>query len=91
MRGLIRDCFEKSCVCTHVLAHFPRISIPIHGKSLDIHVGHSTHVEMAHVDIEDIGLTMKNYKNYIKMQKESMSKYLKETVANFAGSISWNL
>ena len=34
---------------------------------------------------------MKIYKKYIKMQEESMSKYLEETVVNFAGWISWNL
>ena len=34
---------------------------------------------------------MKIYKNYIKMQEESMSKYLEETVVNSASWISWNL
>ena len=34
---------------------------------------------------------MKIKKNYIKMQEESMSKYLEETVVNSAGWISWNL
>ena len=34
---------------------------------------------------------MKIYKNYVKMQEESMSKYLEETVVNFVGWISWNL
>ena len=34
---------------------------------------------------------MKTYKNYVKMQVESMSKYLEETVVNSAGWISWNL
>ena len=47
MRGLIRDCFANSHVCTRVLARFPRIASPIHGKSFDIHVGCSAHVEVA--------------------------------------------
>ena len=34
---------------------------------------------------------MKIYKNYVKMQEESMSKYLEETVVNFTDWISWNL
>ena len=34
---------------------------------------------------------MKIYKIYIKMQEESMTKYLEETVVNSAGWISWNL
>ena len=34
---------------------------------------------------------MKIYKTYIKMQEESMIKYLEETVVNSAGWISWNL
>ena len=34
---------------------------------------------------------MKIDKNCIKMQEESMSKYLEETVVNSAGWISWNL
>ena len=34
---------------------------------------------------------MKIHKNYIKMQEESMRKYLEETIVNSAGWISWNL
>ena len=34
---------------------------------------------------------MKIYKNYVKMQEESMSKYLEETVVNSTSWISWNL
>ena len=34
---------------------------------------------------------MKIYKNYVKMQVESISKYLEEMVVNFASWISWNL
>ena len=34
---------------------------------------------------------MKIYKNYVKMQEESMSKYLEKTVVNSVGWISWNL
>ena len=34
---------------------------------------------------------MKIYKNYVKMQEESMSKYLEEMIVNSAGWISWNL
>ena len=34
---------------------------------------------------------MKIYKNYVKMQEESMSKYLEETVVNSVDWISWNL
>ena len=33
---------------------------------------------------------MEIYKNYIKMQEESMSKYLEEMVVNSASWISWN-
>ena len=47
MRGLIRDCFENNHVCTWVLAPFPHIAIPIHGKRLDNRMGCSDHVEIA--------------------------------------------
>ena len=47
MRGLIRDCFANSHICTRVLAPFLRIASPICGKSLDTCVGRSAHVELA--------------------------------------------
>ena len=34
MRGLIRDCFENSRVCTRILGLL-RIASPIRGKNLD--------------------------------------------------------
>ena len=81
MRIRIRDCFPNNRVCTRLWGHFSRISIPIRGKTLNLHMGCSAFFRMAYKP----QMTMEFHKNCIKMKEKSMSKYLEETVVDSTG------